>query len=55
MNIRFEKNGQILACGIPEQVQAADNVIVIDNNDIPDDFLLTFALGKYSVDTQKKN
>ncbi|MBW2635957.1 MAG: hypothetical protein JRC86_00270 [Deltaproteobacteria bacterium] len=54
MNIKFEQNGRILACGIAEQIPAADNVIVIDDKDIADDFLRTFALGKYRVDPQKK-
>lgn len=54
MNIRFEDSGRILACGIAEQIPVADNVIVVENNDIPYDFLRTFALGKYRVDPQKK-
>ena len=51
MNIRFNPNGQILACGM---MPAADSVITVDDKDIPQDLLRTFALGKYSIDVEKK-
>ncbi len=46
MNIKFNMNGLILACGVHSQIPAADNVISINDTDIPEDFLRTFALGK---------
>lgn len=54
MNIKFDGNGKIVAGGIPDQVPASDNVIEVDDKDLPQDFLQTFALGKYKVDLKKK-
>jgi len=54
MNIRFNEDGKILACGIPGQIPDSTNVITVADKDIPEDFLRTFALGKYCVDPQKK-
>ena len=54
MNIRFDQSGKILACGIPSQIPAAENVIKVDDKDLPKVFLHTFSLGRYNVDPKKK-
>ncbi len=54
MNVKFDQNGRILACGIAGQLPDVDNVIKVDDKDLPQDFLQTFAMGKYRVDRKEK-
>lgn len=54
MNIKFDERGGIISCGNPSQIPAAENVIEVDDKVLPQDFLRTFALGKYIVDPKKK-
>jgi hypothetical protein len=54
MNIKFNKNGKILSCGLSNQIPLSDNVISVVDKNLPGDFLHMFALGKYNVDPKKK-
>lgn len=54
MDIKFDKKtGRILSCTVEGKIRKAGDVLRIADDALPDDFMATFAQGKYLVQKGK--
>jgi hypothetical protein len=56
MIIRYDDKGRVLSCTVDSWAadgHAGDRVLRVADDELPEDFLATFALGKYVVRRQK--
>jgi hypothetical protein len=50
MKITYGADGRILSCSVDEAEIEHERVLQVPEDQLPDDFLSTFALGKYHVE-----
>ena len=53
MDIKYDEKGRILSCSTVKKVERGKNILKVPEKALPEDFLATFALGKYRVSKGK--
>lgn len=49
MQVKYDSKGRVLSCGAGEFPGRGQKVVEIPDDDLPDDFLARFAVGKYVI------